>query len=92
MKFMSNWAVLPGATRECVEKFLAGEAALPEGVTLLGRWHKVDGSGGFTLSETDNAVLIFESAVKWSDLLEISITPVIEDAEAGPVLAGLFKK
>ncbi|MGD0628326.1 MAG: DUF3303 family protein [Terracidiphilus sp.] len=92
MKFMTTWAALPGATHECVEKFLAGDGAPEEGVTLLGRWHNVDFSGGFSLSETDNAVLLYQGAAKWADLLELSIVPVIEDALAAPVLAAAFKK
>ncbi|MGO9339306.1 MAG: DUF3303 domain-containing protein [Terracidiphilus sp.] len=92
MKFMTTWAALPGATHECIEKFLAGEGASEEGVTLLGRWHNVDFSGGFSLSETDNAVQIYKGAAKWADLLELSTVPVIEDAQAAPVLAAAFKK
>jgi len=92
MKFMTTWSALPGAAHECIEMFLAGEAAPAEGVTLLGRWHNVDFSGGFTLTETDNAVLIYQSAAKWADLLELSTVPVIEDELAGPVLAAVFKK
>jgi hypothetical protein len=92
MKFMTTWAALPGAAHECIEMFLAGEAAPQDGVAMLGRWHNVDFSGGFTLTETDNAVLIYQSAAKWADLLDLSIVPVIEDELAGPVLAALFKK
>jgi hypothetical protein len=92
MKFMSIWTLSPGTIRETVDRFLAGEGAPAEGVTLLGRWHNVDCSGGFALFETNNAVALHQGAAKWSDVLEISITPVIEDAEAGPSLAAVFKK
>lgn len=92
MKFLTTWAVLPGATRECVEMFLAGEAAPEPGVTLHARWFKVDGSGGVTISETDDPVLIYKSASKWADLMELTITPVIGDAEVGPILVERYKK
>jgi hypothetical protein len=72
--------------------FLAGEAAPEPGVTLIARWFKVDGSGGVTISETDDAALIFKSATKWADLMELSIAPIIGDAEAGPIFAARFKK
>jgi hypothetical protein len=92
MKFMSTWTLVPGTVKEAVDKFLAGEAAPVEGVTLLGRWHSVDCSGGFSLYETDNAALLHLGAARWADQLEISTIPVIEDAEAGPNLVATFGK
>lgn len=92
MKFMSTWTVLPGAVREAVNRFLAGQGQPPEGVKLLGRWHKVDLSGGYVLFETSNPGAFYESAAVWADVLEIHTVPVVEDADAGPVLAKVFKK
>jgi hypothetical protein len=92
MKYLTTWAAFPGAMSECVEKFLAGEAKSEPGITVLGRWHKVDLSGGVTISETDNAAAIYAGAAKWADVMEISICPVLEDAEIAPILAAQFKK
>ena len=92
MKFMSTWSVLPGTRKEAIERFLAGQATPPEGVTLLGRWHKGDASGGYTLYESDNPQALYETAAAWADVLELHSTVVIEDAEAGSVLAKLAKK
>jgi len=92
MKFVSTWTVLPGTLREAVDRFLAGLGAPPAGVTLLGRWHKVDCSGGFVLFETSNPSAFFESSAVWADVMEIHTFPVIEDAEAGAVFAKVFKK
>ena len=92
MRFMSTWTVLPGTLRETVDRFLTVQGQPPAGVTLLGRWHKADLSGGFVLFETSNAPDLYESAAVWADLLEIHTAPVIEDADAGAVLAKVFKK
>ena len=92
MKFMTTWALIPGSVAETATRFLAGEGAPTEGVTLLGRWHNVDCSGGFALYETDNAAALHQGAAKWADLIEISTAVVIEDAEAGASLAAVFKK
>jgi hypothetical protein len=92
MKFMSTWTVLPGALKEAVSRFLDGQGQPPEGVTMLGRWHKADCSGGFVLNESSNPGALFESAALWSDVLEIHVTPVLEDAEVGPVFAKVFNK
>lgn len=91
MKFLSTWAVRPGATREAVARFLAGQAAPPAGVKLLGRWHKADLSGGYSLMESESPTAMYESAAEWTDVLEIHASVVIEDAEAGPILAKVFK-
>ena len=92
MKVLSTWSVRPAALNEATSRFLAGEAAPLEGVTLLGRWHKVDGSGGYSLYETDNPSALYANAVKWVDVLEIHTSIVVEDGEAGPVLAKTFAK
>ena len=91
MKFLSTWAVRPGATKEAVARFLAGQGAPPAGVKLLGRWHKADLSGGYSLTESESPAALYESAAEWTDVLEIHGCVVIEDAEAGPILAKVFK-
>jgi hypothetical protein len=83
MKVMSTWSPRPGALQEAIQRFLEGEAAPVEGVTLLGRWHSVDSSIGFSLYETDNPAALHHGALRWVDLLEITTYVVIEDAEAG---------
>jgi hypothetical protein len=92
MKFMTTWTLLPGSVKAAATDFLAGVGAPEQGVTLLGRWHNCDCSGGFALFETDNAVALHLGAARWEDLLELSTVPVIEDAQAGPNLATVFKK
>jgi Protein of unknown function (DUF3303) len=92
MKFMSTWALLPGSVKDAAEQFLTTGGLEGEGVTVLGRWHSVDASGGFTLYETSNLAALHLGAARWADLLEITIVPVIEDAEAGANLVAVFKK
>ncbi|MGA8044297.1 MAG: DUF3303 family protein [Terracidiphilus sp.] len=92
MKFMTTWSFPTGNVPEAARRFLAGEAAPQEGVKLLGRWHNVDCSGGFSLYETNDAAALYKGAAKWADVLELNNVAVIEDAEAGPILAALHKK
>jgi Protein of unknown function (DUF3303) len=92
MKVLVTWAVRQGAVKEAVGRFLAGKAAPPEGVKLLGRWHKTDCSGGFALYETDSPAALFTASAEWTDVLESHDSLVVEDAEAGPVLAKVFGK
>ncbi len=92
MKFMTTWSFPTGNIPEAAARFLAGEATPPPGVTILGRWHKADCSGGFVLVECSDPTLLYADAVKWADLLELHGTAVIEDGEAAPILANRFKK
>jgi len=59
---------------------------------MLGRWHSMDLSCGFTLYETSDAALMYGIATQWADLLEIRNFVVIDDSEAGPILAKNFAK
>jgi len=92
MKFMSTWTLLPGSVRSAAQQFLAGGGGEPEGVKVLGRWHNVDCSGGFSLYESSNPAALHLGAAKWADLIELNTVAVIEDAEAGPNLAATFGK
>jgi hypothetical protein len=92
MKFMTSWSVPMENIPAAVARFLSGEAPPPPGVTILGRWHKADLSGGFILIESNDAVAAYTEGAQWADLLELSTAPVLEDAEVGPVLAARFKK
>jgi hypothetical protein len=92
MKFMSQFSVRPGCVPEAAQRFLSGKATPPAGVKIVGRWHKTDGSGGYTLFETDNPAILYEFSASWIDVLENHSTVVIEDAEAGQALAKVFGK
>jgi hypothetical protein len=92
MKVMTTFSVRPGALREAATRFLAGDGAPLEGVTLLGRWSSVDLSQGFVLYETDDPAKLYRGAARWAELMEIKTLLVIEDADAGAALATIFKQ
>jgi hypothetical protein len=92
MKFLSTWSIRPESRREAIELFLAGRGALPAAVTLLGRWHKADGSGGFSLMETDDPKAIYENAVFWSQYLTYDVELVVDEADAASIAGKIFKK
>lgn len=90
MKFMVTWTAKSGeGLREAIRRFLAEGGGPEPGLKLLGRWHSVDMSIGFTLYESDTAVPHYAAAAKWADVLDIRTYLVVEDAEAAPVLASL---
>ncbi len=91
MKAMTTWSLKPGALKETVNRFLATGAPPAEGVTLIGRWHSTDFSCGFSLFESDDAAALYRSAARWADLIDMKTILVVEDSDAGPALAAVFK-
>jgi hypothetical protein len=90
MKTMLVWSLKPGTLREAASRFLAGQATPPAGITLLGRWHSVDLNIGFSLYEGSDAAAMYAGSAPWADVLDLKTHIVLEDAEAGPILARTF--
>jgi hypothetical protein len=92
MKIMSTYSVRPGCIKEAAARFLAGEGAPEEGVKLLGRWHRADGSGGFVLHESDSPEAMMMGSMKWADVLEIHGSVVVDDNAAGAAMTKYHSK
>jgi hypothetical protein len=88
MRFMLTFSFTPIGSRrdEAIRRFKETGGTTPEGVTLLGRWTAADFSGGFDLLESKDASALTRFALMWSDLMDIRIVPVVEDAELVKVL------
>ena len=88
MKFIVTFSMKPETKGrdEAIARFKATGGQPPAGTTLLGRWIAADFSGGFLLLESDDAKALTEFSLTWSDVMELRIVPVIEDAEFVEVL------
>jgi hypothetical protein len=88
MKFILTFTIKPeGKGRDEAIARLKNTGGLPpEGAKLLGRWTAADFSGGFVLLESDDVKALTEFSLMWSDIMELKIVPVIEDADLGVVL------
>lgn len=88
MKFMLTFTIKPEAKGrdEAIARFKQTGGQPPDGAKLLGRWTAADFSGGFDLLESDDARALTEFALMWSDLMELRIVPVVEDADLNDVL------
>ncbi len=91
MKYISIWNLPHGTYNGAVSRFLETGGAPPKGVTMLGRWHGMSGQG-VAICESDDPKAMFAWRAQWADLLEMTITPCLEDADAGAVLATLAKR
>ena len=88
MKFISSWT-LPQSTLLAAEaKFLATGGMPPASVKLIGRWHGMSGAG-FAVVETSDTNALYTWFAEWLEFLPLTITPCVEDAEAGAVLAAI---
>lgn len=79
MKFMLTFSWKPDvkARDEAIARFRQNGGLPPEGVKLLGRWTRADFNGGFDLLESDNPLALTEFALMWSDLMDLTIVPVL---------------
>ncbi len=91
MKYIVSWALPQGTYSAAVARFLETGGAPPKGVELLGRWHGMNGQG-FAIAESNDAKALYLFQAQWADLIAIEITPCLEDADAGAVLASLGKR
>ncbi len=91
MKFMLTFAFTPEARGrdEAIARFKKTGGQPPAGARLLGRWTAADFSGGSVLLESDDARVLTEFALMWSDVMEVKIVPVLEDHELTETLRRL---
>jgi hypothetical protein len=91
MKYICIWHLPAGTFNATVARFLETGGAPPKGVQIVGRWHGMSGQG-VMITETDDSKAMFEFRAQWADLIDMTITPCLEDADAGAVLAGMAKR
>lgn len=93
MKFMLTFWVEPDAAKrdEAIARFRKTGGMPPKGAKLLGRWTRADFSGGFDLLESDDPKALTEFALAWSDLMKLTLVPVLEDRDLSEVLQRIGK-
>lgn len=89
MKFMITFSLQPDAQKraEGIARFKTIGSQVPQGSKFIGRLTRADLSGGFVLLETEDPKALAEFAYTWSDLVEISVVPVLEDDGLAAVFA-----
>jgi hypothetical protein len=91
MKFMTTWSI-PAATLETAQQRFVEKGGQYGEVKLLGQWHSANGVQGWSIVESDSAMAINTWLDAWADLLDITITPVVEAEEAAGFLTKKFSK
>jgi len=91
MKYIVNWTLPQGTFNTATARFLETGGVAPNGVQMLGRWHGMSGQG-FAIAESDDPKALFLWQAQWADVLALTVTPCLEDADAGAVLATLVRR
>jgi len=83
MRFMVEWSIPPENYSAAMDAFLAAGAPMPQGLKSLGRWHAPGSCRGWLLCETESLGTLYEHMAEWASLLNLEVTPVVDDEEAG---------
>lgn len=89
---MISWKIAPGNHKPAGEEFLKSGAPMPDGLTMLGRWHTPGSVSGWVLVETTDPKPLYEHIAEWANMLELQTMPVVEDRDAAEALQKVYGK
>ena len=90
MLFKLAWTHTPEARDTTIKQFMATGGMPPEGVSLLSRYHNLDGTGGFAILDTTDSAALADYALDWNGLIKIEITAIMNDETISSVLPKHF--
>jgi Protein of unknown function (DUF3303) len=86
MQFILTFTIPPARRDAALARLLETGGQPPPGVRLLGRWTRLDLCGGFVLLESDDPKALTAYVHGWSDVLELTLAPLLEDKDLADVL------
>ena len=90
MLFKMAWTHSPEARDRTIKQFMETGGMPPENIELVSRYHNLDGTGGFAILESSDAAALADYALDWNGLIEIVITPIMDDETIAGVLGKKF--
>lgn len=86
MKFMLLYKLHAEKRHEALKAFSSMGAEddrkdMGDKITLIGRWHDLAHSKGVAIIEADNTEAIFNWVLNWNSVLDMELSPVLDDAE-----------
>ncbi|KAA1296085.1 MAG: DUF3303 domain-containing protein [SAR202 cluster bacterium] len=87
--FVTKWNIQSENIVEVMKRFVTSDPSkeFPEGVRLVGRWHNPAATSGVAVIDADSFESAMRWTLKWNDLMDITLEPVIEDEQVGPMAA-----
>lgn len=86
MQFLVTYKISPGTRDVAQQRFKSTGGPPPAGVTMVGRWHCVDGSGGAVVAETNDATALARWIQEWTDVITFDVRPVLNDEQMAGVI------
>jgi|OpeIllAssembly_1097287.scaffolds.fasta_scaffold273825_1 hypothetical protein len=86
MKYVTVWTIPPQNSAAAIKRFKEGDPKFP-GVTIIARVHELGTGKGFTFWETDDPVAASKYGLAWSDLIDLTVYPVVDDATVAKALS-----
>lgn len=86
MLFHAQYDYSPDDRDRVHQRFKETGGLPPAGVTMLGRWHSVEGNRGFLIAESEDASAVTSWLHGWTDLLSFEVTPVLTDEQFKDVI------
>ena len=90
MLFKLAWTHTPEARDTTIKQFMATGGMPPAGVSMLSRYHNLDGTGGFAILDTTDSAALADYALDWNGLIKIEITAIMDDETISSVLPKHF--
>ena len=93
MLFLINWEVSCENRVACWNAFgnMTPDDDLKDAgddIRVIGRWHRLSGSGGVCVCETDDPACLNSWMLNWSPICNISVEPLVDDATARASIQG----
>ncbi|MEC8694618.1 MAG: DUF3303 family protein [Pseudomonadota bacterium] len=86
MLFKPAWTQTPEARDTMIKQFIATGAMPPEGVSMVSRYHILNGTGGSAILDTTDSAALADYALDWNGLIKIEFTAIMDDETISPVL------
>ena len=90
MLFKMAWTHSPEARDRTIKQFMATGGMPSENVELVSRYHNLDWKWRLAILESTDAAALADYALDWNGLIEILITPIMDDETIGGVLGKKF--
>jgi len=89
MRYVTRYRIREENMTAAIERFMTGGPEMPDGVTMVHRWHELGTGRGFAVLDSDDPVAVTQYMIQWSDLVDQTIHPVVDDEGMGAALGAL---